>query len=657
MTKLVLQAVSKSLAGHSLFEDVSLTLESGDKLAVVGPNGSGKSTLLKLISGEEIPDAGRIDISPAQLGVGLCVQDIGADELSRRLLDWVLEALPSWSDLWRRWQQAQQAGDSRELERLAEEQSKLESFYGYHPESRARAILRGLGFEAAREQEPLSRLSGGWRERAKLAKALVKGSDVLLLDEPTNHLDLEALAWLEQFMLEFKGVVVFVAHERTFLDRISNKLLFISPQTGHLIYTGNFSGFLDWRSEVEKTTRRQLEKLNRQIEHKQQFVDRFRYKASKASLAQSRVKEIEALEAKKQELELPRHYRGLSFQWLEPERSGDVVLSAADIEFAYPGGEPLWPPLSFNLYRGQKIGLIGPNGCGKSTLLRLIYGEIQPAAGTIRLGSKVKPAYFTQHMSDMLQEEATVMEEMRRLCRDRKREEEMRSALGLFLLGESFWDRRVARLSGGERSRLMLASLFISGANFLILDEPTNNLDLESREALVLALERFGGTVLTVAHDRYLLQQATQELYRLSQAGLEQVDYQVLLSGRLRDPVRACAAGASEQHASSKQDRRKEQKRKEARQRNELYRELRPKQERYSELEKDLEQVLREQEEVERRLADPAFYASREDVAAENRRYQALQEQSDVILQEMEELEETIQGLHQSSGARQGTNP
>ena len=649
MTKLVLHGVSKSIAGHSLFEDVSFTLESGDKLAVVGPNGSGKSTLLKLISGEERPDAGRIDISPAQLGVGLCVQDIGAEELSRTLLDWVLEALPSWSDLWHRWQEAQQAGDTHVLEQLAEEQSKLEALYGYHPESRARAILRGLGFDEAKEGEPLSRLSGGWRERAKLAKALVMGSDVLLLDEPTNHLDLEALAWLEQFMLEFKGVVVFVAHERTFLDRITSKLLFISPQSRPLLYNGNFTGFLAWRQEVEKATKRQLDKLNRQIEHKQQFVDRFRYKASKASLAQSRIKEIEALEAKKQELELPRHYRGLSFQWLEPERSGDVVLNARDVEFAYKGSKPLWPPLTFTLYRGQKIGLIGPNGCGKSTLLRLIYGGMIPQAGEIRLGSNVKPAFFTQHMSDTLREGATVMEEMRRLCRNRKKEEEMRSALGLFLLGEPFWERKVAQLSGGERSRLMLASLFISGANLLILDEPTNNLDLESREALVLALEKFGGTVLTVAHDRYLLRQATEELYRLSGSGLERVGYEVLQSGRPGSA--SSSAGAREERSSGRPDRRKEQKRREAKERNELYRELRPKQERYRALEEDLERTLREQEEVEQRLADPAFYESREDVAAENRRYQTLQEQSDAILQEMEELEEAIQRLQGSSRA------
>jgi ATP-binding cassette subfamily F protein 3 len=472
---------------------------------------------------------------------------------------------------------------------------------------------------------------------------------VLLLDEPTNHLDLEALQWLEQFVLGFRGIVVFVAHERYFLDRIANQLLYLGDRNRTILHRGNFSSFLQWQEEAEKTTQREMEKLDRQIQHKQHFVDRFRYKASKASLAQSRLKQIESLEARKRELEQsrPSRQKGVSFRWMEPDRSGDLVLSVADLEFAYGGGEGLWPPLSFNLYRGQKVGLLGPNGCGKSTLLKILRGDLKPAAGGVKLGSGVKPAYFAQHMSDALREQGSVLGEMRRLCNEERKEEEMRFALGLFLLDSRLWDRRVAELSGGERSKLLLASIFLSGANFLLLDEPTNNLDLEARESLVQALAEFGGTVLTVAHDRHLLQEATGELWHLNGSGLREVEHGFLTAPRSGEPKGEADSGP----AGEKRDLRKERKREEAQRRNRIYRELRPKQERYGELESELEEVLSELEEVESKLADPATYGSSGDVAETNRRYRELQNRSDELMREMQGLEEEIKRLQEERAA------
>jgi len=643
MSKLLLDSISRSIGDRTLFQDVSLHLEAGDKLAVVGQNGSGKSTLLRIISGEDSPDSGRVEIEPANLGVAHCVQDIAASHLEMSLIGWVLDALPSWSDFWTRWQRSQQDGDREALTRLAEEQATLESSYGYHPETRARSILQGLGFDEAAQEEPLQRLSGGWRERAKLAKALVRGSDVLLLDEPTNHLDLEALEWLERFIASFKGIVVFVAHERYFLDRIGNRLLYIGEDSRPTLFRGNYTAFLQWREEAAKATRRRKEKLDQQIQHKQQFVDRFRAKASKASLAQSRLKQIQALEDEKAKLHEPPDPKSLSFSWKAPQRSGDIVLSASELEFGFEPGSPLWAGISFTLHRGQKVGLLGQNGCGKSTLLKLIRGELFPTRGEVRLGSGVKPAYFAQHMTDLLNEEGTVLGEMRRMCDNRRTEEEMRSALGMFMLGERFWQSRVATLSGGERTRLLLAWVFISGGNFLILDEPTNNLDLESRQALIQAIKDFEGTVLTVAHDRYLLQEGVSELWMLRSDGLHAVYGDI---GNLS--MREDGGGEQEKRSadSGKKDRDKERKRREAERRNTIHRALQPRKERYAELESELEEVLTKLSETEARLSDPATYTSSgEDVNELNQTYSRLQERSESLMQEMQELEDAIARL------------
>jgi ATP-binding cassette subfamily F protein 3 len=643
MSKLLLDSLTKSIGDRTLFRDVALHLEPGDKLAVAGRNGSGKSTLLRIMSGEESPDSGRVEIEPANLGVAHCVQDIAARDLELSLVSWVLEALPSWSDLWARWQGAQQAGDGEALTRLAEEQARLESAYGYHPESRARSILQGLGFDESAQEAPLRLLSGGWRERAKLAKALVRGSDVLLLDEPTNHLDLEALDWLERYVAGFQGIVVFVAHERYFLDRIGNRLLYIGEDSRPTLFRGNYTQFLRWREEAAEATRRRRDKLEQQIRHKQQFVDRFRAKASKASLAQSRLKQIEALEEERAKLQEPPDPKSLSFAWKAPKRSGDLVLSVSELEFGFDAGRSLWPPLSFTLHRGQKVGLLGANGSGKSTLLKLIRGEVAPTRGEARLGSGVKPAYFAQHMTDLLREEGTVLGEMRRMCEDGRTEEEMRFALGMFMLGEDFWQSRVAILSGGERTRLLLAWAFISGGNFLILDEPTNNLDLESRQALIRAIGEFQGTVLTVAHDRYLLQEGVDELWMLRSDGLHSVSGDVaslsLYEGEDREQQERRAD-------SGKRDRDKERKRKEAERRNAVHRELQPRKRRYAELEAELEEVLRELADTESRLSDPATYnGSSENVNELNRTYSCLQERSETLMQEMQELEDAISRL------------
>jgi ATP-binding cassette subfamily F protein 3 len=526
---------------------------------------------------------------------------------------------------------------------LTHEQTELEHIYGYNPEHRIESVLTGLGFPLAQWKAPLCQLSGGWQERAKLARLLVQGTDVLLLDEPTNHLDLEAVFWLENFLIKFEGIVVFVAHDRFFLDRVGNRVLALDR--GKAVFRpGTFSQYLAWDEAQQEQRRRQADKLDQAICHRQRYVDRFRYKADKARQAQSRLRQIHHLQARKDSVAPTPPRKLLTFSWPEPPRSNHTVFKVVDMGFAYPGQQPLWPALNFHLYRGQKVALVGSNGCGKSTLLKIMARNLHPQQGTVQTGTNVQLGFFTQHIRDTLHLDRTVLSEIRRLADSGTKEEALRSVLGLFLLDETMWERPVHELSGGEKNRLLLASLFMVRANCLLLDEPTNHLDLESREALVFALQHFPGTLCLVAHDRYLLSQVPDQIWMLSEQGLQELpggyaEYEALLQGHQGQGDKLLPSGIRSKEST------KEKKRMEAKERNERFRLLQPKKKRYAQLEKELEQVLGEQNRVENLLADPKTYAQGEHIGDLNKQYQGLQERAESILGELEFLEQEMESL------------
>lgn len=638
--RLQVQAVSKSYAGTDIFRNVHMELAPGHRVAVVGPNGSGKSTLLHIIAGQTSPDEGWVQIHPSGAGIGFAWQELDTSEVATSLFSWVSEGIPSWQELWQRWEKAD---DEQTRKQLAKEQTELEHTYGYNPEHRIQAVLTGLGFPSSQWSAPLRQLSGGWQERAKLARLLVQGTDILLLDEPTNHLDLEAVFWLENFLTSFQGIVVFVAHDRFFLDRVSNRILALDR--GKAVFRpGTYSQYLAWDEAQREQRRRQTEKLDQAIQHRQHYVDRFRYKADKARQAQSRLRQVQDLQTKRESVAPPPPRKTLTFAWPDPPRSNDTVYKVVDMGFSYPGENPLWPDLSFHLYRGQKVALVGPNGCGKSTLLKIMAGVLHPVYGSVKSGSNVRLGYFTQHIRDSLHLERSVLSEIRRLADPGTKEEELRSVLGLFLLDESMWERPVGGLSGGEKNRLLLASLFLVRANCLLLDEPTNHLDLESREALIQALQHFPGTLCMVAHDRYLLSQVPDELWMLSQQGLQELpggyqEYENLLQGQV---VRSDEPGCLE--AKTKETW-KEKKRLEAQKRNERFRLLQPKKKKYAHMEQELEEVLGEQNRLEDMLADPQTYAQAEDIKELNKRYQELQDRAETIFQDLAQLEQEMDAL------------
>lgn len=660
--KITIQELSKSFGGRDIFSNFSLEVDSGVRLCVCGPNGTGKSTLLRLLARVDAPDGGRV-ILPRGCRMGYVEQELSEEALDTPLLTYVLDVLHDWSDFWAQWEDAAASKDEALLTELMHRQSELEARYGYNPEHRAKAVLSGLGFAERKWHRTLRELSGGWRERAKLARVLTAGADVLLLDEPTNHLDMEAVEWLESFLLDFKGALVFVAHDRRFMDTVGTHVLYLGLSRP-VFRKATYTQFLTLQDEYNAQREREARALKDELDRKMAFVERFRAKATKARQAGSRQKMAKKLEKELEDYRPEPKRKELNFTWPEAPHSEKIVLSAADLDFHFNDGKKMWPPLSFTLYRGQRIALVGHNGCGKSTLLKLLAGNLERCGGNMVTSSQVRLGYYTQHQMDTLRGDTTVLGEIRRLSDPRTTEEELMSVLGLFMLGQEYFDRQVSGLSGGEKSRLVLASLFLKRCNFLLLDEPTNHLDLESREALVSALQKFTGTLLMVAHDRWLLSQVGAEAWELDKSGLtvfsDFAAYDAERRSRMAGTGQTApavsgglasgrnASGDQAQEASAQNLSREEQKRlkrEQAEKRNALHKEIKPLQSKYDALEKELTGVLEKQGTVEAQLADPEVYAEHEKAAELLKSFEACKKRGEDIFEEMTALDERMEAV------------
>ncbi len=652
--RITIQNLSKSYGGKDIVNDFTLDIPSGVRLCVCGHNGSGKSTLLKLLAGKDSPDGGKV-LLPTGCRLGYVEQELDEERLKTPLLSFILDVLPDWNDFWESWESAIASGDNNKLLALSARQAELELKYGYNPEHKAKAVLSGLGFAEHKWQLTLKELSGGWRERAKLARVLTAGSDVLLLDEPTNHLDLEAVEWLESFLLNFQGTLVFVAHDRVFMDKVGTHLLYFSGGDKPLFRKGSFSQFLVLQEEFEEQRAREAAFIQDEIDRKLDFVRRFKAKASKARQAGSRQKMAKKLEKELEGLQPSARNRELDFKWPEPTPSDRTVLSVADLRFSFPDGQRMWDSLSFSLYRGQKIALVGHNGCGKSTLLRLLVGRMEKTGGSIAMGQLVRLGYFSQHQLDTLNASGSVLGEIRRLSDPKSTEEELMSVLGLFMLGRNYFERQVSGLSGGEKSRLMLAILFLSRSNFLVLDEPTNHLDLESREALVEALEDYAGTLLMVAHDRHLLTNVADQIWELTPSGFNIFENgfdeynEARKSRKLQDNARVLAAKKIEKGRTTGLSREdiKQNKREQAEARRLFSSKVKPWQERYKALEKELENNLEEQSALESLLASPEIYADGLKASEMLKKFHALQSRAETVLEELGAVEASLAQLEE----------
>ncbi len=516
MSLLVASGLAKSYGALDVFEHVEVRIEHGDRIGLVGPNGQGKTTLLKILAGLETPSAGMVTRARG-LRLGYLPQDPpppGVRTLYADLLDVFADLQAQGQALRALEQRMEEATDEAELEQLLDQygevQARFELAGGYQYELRIRQVLSGLGFQEDDYHQPLAHLSGGQRTRALLARLLLEEPDLLLLDEPTNHLDLAAVEWLEETLLQWKGALVVVAHDRYFLDRVVTRIWELAH--GRLeAYRGNYSHYVVQRQERLEAQRRLWEKQQEYIARTEDFIRRYRA-GQRARETQGRLRRLERF-LEKERIERPREQPRIHLNITSRIRSGDLVLATKDLVIGYNPDMPLFRCPDLEIRRGHTVALIGPNGAGKTTFLKTILGEIPPLAGRVRIGASVEMGYLAQTQAG-LDPQQTVLDAILEVA-PRLTIEEARRFLGRFLFTGDDAFRAIGTLSGGQRSRIALARLALKGANFLILDEPTNHLDLESQEILQDVLSQFPGTILLVTHDRYLAEALATHIWDL----------------------------------------------------------------------------------------------------------------------------------------------
>jgi ATPase subunit of ABC transporter with duplicated ATPase domains len=495
--------IGKQYGRQVLFVDASFQLNPGEKVGLVGPNGSGKTTLFRMIVGEEAPDDGTVSV-PKKLTVGYFRQDVeemsGRSVIDEAIAGTRLGALHhELDDLQHALADPARAVElDRLLARFGEVQEEYEHLGGYALESQAREVLHGLGFDDEQIDGDVGALSGGWKMRVAMARALLGKPDVLLMDEPTNHLDIESILWLEAFITSLPGALLMTSHDRDFMNRIVSRVAEIDD--GEIrTYSGNYDFYERERALREANREAAHARQQAMLAKEQRFIDRFASHAAKAAQVQSRVKALDKIE----KIKLPKQRRVVQFNLQPPPRSGDDVAILEGIDKRY-GSRVIYDGLNLNVRRGERWAVMGRNGAGKTTLLRLIAGALEPDAGSVRIGASVKMGYFAQQALQILDPKLTVEEQM---IKDFPRESigALRTLLGAFQFPGDETDKPIRALSGGERTRLVLARMLLHPPNFLVLDEPTNHLDLATKEMLIDALGNFEGTMIFVSHDRSFL--------------------------------------------------------------------------------------------------------------------------------------------------------
>jgi len=507
--------VSKQHGKQILFIDASFQVNTGERVGLVGPNGAGKSTLFRMIVGEESPDDGEVSI-PKKLSIGYFRQEV--DEMQgRSVLDEAIAGSGRLGDLHHELVDLEHAMSDPDrmdemdaiLERFGHVQEEYQHMGGYELEARARECLLGLGFAEEQIDGDVGALSGGWKMRVSMAKVLLGKFDVLLMDEPTNHLDIESILWLENFLKSVSSSLFMTSHDRDFMNRIVSKIVEIDG--GEIVtYSGNYDFYVREREIREANQEAAYSRQQAKLAKEQRFIERFSAHAAKAAQVQSRVKALEKIE----KVEPPKKRKVVKWDFRTPGRSGDDVAMLEKVSKKY-GSRVIYEGFDFHVRRGERWCVMGKNGAGKSTLLKMIAGAVEPDSGSVRLGASLRLGYFAQQALDLLDPELTVIDQMQK---DFPMEGlgTIRTLLGAFQFSGDDVDKRVRSLSGGEKSRLVMARMLFDPPNFLVLDEPTNHLDLATKEMLVDALKDFEGTMLFVSHDRTFLRGLASRVLELS---------------------------------------------------------------------------------------------------------------------------------------------
>jgi len=574
------------IGGRVLLDGASLSVADGQKVGLVGRNGAGKSTLFGLILGEHEPDGGELALRPGAR-VGHVAQEMPDSQDS--LLDWVLAQDTERAALLHTTERAADPQD------LADALERLDAIDAHSAPARAAIILAGLGFTAETQARPVASLSGGWRMRVVLAGALAARPDLLLLDEPTNHLDLEATLWLQGFLRDFQGTAIVISHDRDLLNAVAQRIVHLDR--GKLIaYGGNYDRFEQVRREKQELAAKFEAKRDDQRKHLQSFVDRFRYKASKARQAQSRIKMLERLGPPVAVIE----DRAVRFDFPDPDALAPPLIGIDGGAAGYKKGEPVLTGLDLRLDMDDRIALLGANGNGKSTLARILAGRLDLMAGTQFRTPKLRVGYFAQHQTEELDAGRTPYDHMRELMPN-VLESKVRAQLGRFAFGQERADVKVEDLSGGEKARLLFALMSRDAPHLMILDEPTNHLDIDAREALVAALNSYAGAVILISHDSHLVSLTADRLWLVAEGTVRPYD------GDLDDYRKLLLDGASTMRKQAREANaaRKDERRAAAAERTRNA----PLRKRAQEAERLLEDLHKRRAALEARLADPTLYA------------------------------------------------
>ncbi|SFC30763.1 ATP-binding cassette, subfamily F, member 3 [Marinospirillum celere] len=618
-----------------LLENASVSLHSGWKVGLTGANGAGKSSLFKLLLGQLTPEGGELQMSGYDR-IAHMQQEI--TDLTLPALDYVMEGHEQLTRVEAELKAAEAAGDDQ---RLAELHGEYDLLHGYSKKAEAEQLLAGLGFAEDTFKNPVNSFSGGWRIRLNLARTLFMPSDLLLLDEPTNHLDLDATLWLEAWLRAYPGTLLLISHDRDFLDRVVTHLLHLEHRQLNL-YKGGYSDFEKQRAERLAQQQSMFEKQQREVAHMEDFIRRFKAKATKAKQAQSRIKALERMEKiAPAHVDSPFH-----FSFPEASKSSDPLLVMREADLGY-AQNPVLRNVGFTLHPDQRIGLLGPNGAGKSTLIKSLVGDLPLVSGQRVAGEHLYIGYFAQHQLEALDTQATPLLHLQRLS-PKESEQSLRNFLGGFGFQGDEALSQVGRFSGGEKARLALAIIAWQKPNLLLLDEPTNHLDLEMRHALTLALQEFAGAVLVVSHDRHLLKNTVDDFWLVADGQVQEFDgdldgYAAWLkerqSGQKRDEKEDKKSGQPQANSVNKKQDRKEAAR--------LREALKPLRKQVDQLEKAMDKARQELEVTETALADSALYtdAARKDelqalLKAQGNQQQALEDLEMQWLEASETLEQ-----------------